>query len=279
MVNKIDSNSQYTYTGQKKIGPSQEFGPGQKFGHEQAFDQNGQFAPGEKVNQDETIGPDTKDKELSSKSKAKKAAGGSDGDNARSLECGGVKLELSGGGQNFGTGSQAPANEAKAQKETIQTSILETIRNFVMAAVAAVTDFLQKIWNDPQPEEDPLETPQPMITVEEISEESDVSPADEASLEEEQISSTAEEIHTTEQSMPEDRSHPINQMLLEREIKQSLQDGDMEQVIRLLTDNGRKTIAKNSTLLTSYDKNGRVVEPGASVRERVLHGDRNTWKQ
>lgn len=62
-----------------------------------------------------------------------------------------------------------------------------------------------------------------------------------------------------------------------REIRQSLRNGDMEHVISLLTDNGRKTIAKNSTLLTSYDKNGRVVEPNASDRERALHGDRNTW--
>ena len=63
-----------------------------------------------------------------------------------------------------------------------------------------------------------------------------------------------------------------------REIQQSLRDGDMEHVINLLTDNGKKTIAKNSTLLTSYDKNGRVVEPSASDRERALYGDRNTWK-
>ena len=62
-----------------------------------------------------------------------------------------------------------------------------------------------------------------------------------------------------------------------REIRQSLRNGDMEHVISLLTDNGRKTIAKNSTLLTSYDKNGRVVEPNASDRERALHGDRNIW--
>ena len=62
-----------------------------------------------------------------------------------------------------------------------------------------------------------------------------------------------------------------------REIRQSLRNGDMEHVISLLTDNGRKTIAKNSNLLTSYDKNGRVVEPNASDRERALHGDRNTW--
>lgn len=63
-----------------------------------------------------------------------------------------------------------------------------------------------------------------------------------------------------------------------RKIRQSLQDGDMERVISLLTENGKRTIAKNSTLLTSYDKHGRVVEPNASDRERALHGDKNSWK-
>ncbi len=63
-----------------------------------------------------------------------------------------------------------------------------------------------------------------------------------------------------------------------REIQKSLRDGNMEQVIRLLTENGKRTVARNSTLLTSYDKNGRVVEPNASDRQRALYGDKNTWK-
>ena len=65
---------------------------------------------------------------------------------------------------------------------------------------------------------------------------------------------------------------------VDKEIQQYLHTGDLPQVINLLTDNGRKTIAKNSTLLTYYDRNGRVVEPSASDKERILHGDRSSRK-
>ena len=64
----------------------------------------------------------------------------------------------------------------------------------------------------------------------------------------------------------------------ERMILQLLSEGKREQAVNLLTENGKRTVAKNTTLLTSYDKNGRVVEASASDRERTLHGDRNTWK-
>ena len=49
----------------------------------------------------------------------------------------------------------------------------------------------------------------------------------------------------------------------------------MAQVISILTDNGNRTVAKNSTLLTYYDKRGRITEPNASDRERILYGDKN----
>ena len=69
-----------------------------------------------------------------------------------------------------------------------------------------------------------------------------------------------------------------NEVLLDHEIQPYLKSGDLDRVISLLTDNGRKTIARNSTLLTYYDRNGKMVEPNASDRERILYGDRNTKK-
>jgi len=57
-----------------------------------------------------------------------------------------------------------------------------------------------------------------------------------------------------------------------------LRRGDLNQVISILTDNGKKTAAKNSTLLTYYDRTGRMVEPNASDSQRILYGDRNTRK-
>lgn len=37
-------------------------------------------------------------------------------------------------------------------------------------------------------------------------------------------------------------------------------------------------LAKNSTLLTYYDRQGKIKEVNVSDRERILHGDRNTKK-
>ena len=70
----------------------------------------------------------------------------------------------------------------------------------------------------------------------------------------------------------------MQEALLDREIQPYLRSGDLNRVISLLTDNGKKEAARNSTLLTYYDRTGRMVEPNASDRERILHGDRNTRK-
>lgn len=60
------------------------------------------------------------------------------------------------------------------------------------------------------------------------------------------------------------------------EIQKYLHSGNLEQVLSLLTDNGKRSIAKNSTLLTYYDKSGRLTPVNPSDSERILHGDRRT---
>ncbi|MBO5472972.1 MAG: hypothetical protein J6A08_04195 [Lachnospiraceae bacterium] len=62
------------------------------------------------------------------------------------------------------------------------------------------------------------------------------------------------------------------------EIQKYLRSGNLEQVMSLLTENGHKTIARNSNLLTYYDKTGKLTQINPSDRERILHGDRNTKK-
>ena len=166
----------------------------------------------------------------------------------------GVTLELSSRGRDAGADGQRQTETAKTQSgsKSGQVLLLEAIRTYVMTAVSAVRKFFYNIWNgrsqesasqDVQLLEDILQEPVEIID----------------DLEEISVLDAGEECR-------------------DREIQESLRIGDMAQVINLLTDNGKKTIARNSTLLTSYDKNGRVVEPNASDMERVLHGDRNTWE-
>ena len=57
-----------------------------------------------------------------------------------------------------------------------------------------------------------------------------------------------------------------------------MRSGDMERVVNLVTENGQKTMAKNSTLLTYYDRSGKIAPLSASDQERILHGDRNVKK-
>lgn len=241
MINKVDGNNYYTYTKQKKIDIPD---TGEKF----------------------SLG--YKKDELSSGAKDRKEEV-SEQEKQQAAEQNGVRLELSSNGMGAGTDRRQQTAQTKNQSGAGQMPLLETIRTFVMTAVAAVMDFFNKIWNDQPPEAE-------IVTENmEAGEKAELTEAD-------WIAEASETAQTMEASEAVETARIIEAGVMDEEqrnriIRQSLRDGDMEQVINLLTENGRRTIAKNSTLLTSYDKNGRVVEPNASDRERALYGDRNTW--
>lgn len=172
----------------------------------------------------------------------------SDTKKEHAAERSGVKIEISG----KGTEQQKQAETTEHPNASGTTAFLDTIRTFLTAAVTAIRDIFGKIWNNPIPEDAVRDTP-------ETSETADV----------------PESIDTA--GIPGDTEAPETENS-EREIQKHLQNGDMEQVIRILTDNGKKVPARNSTLLTSYDRNGRMVQPDASVRQRTLYGDKNTRK-
>lgn len=171
----------------------------------------------------------------------------------------GVRIELS----NIGVEKQRQAEAMERPGAPGLALWLGQIRAFLTATAAAIKDIFSKIWNDPKQEDalgeysDSAESAENtgVIRVTEIVE--TAAPTDAAK--DTAASGTGDE-------------NP------DHEIRQHLLKGDVEQVIRLLTDNGRKTPARNSSLLTCYDKNGRVVELDASVRQRALYGDRNTQK-
>lgn len=254
MINKVDGNHYNTYTKPKKIDIP---------------DTDEKFSLGYQKRE--------------SSSGAQDKTGVSEQDKQQALERSGVRLELSVGGQAAEADRRRQAEAAKAQGEnaSAQIPLLETIRTYIMAAITAVREFFHTIWDDQPPEA--------------VSQDSQLldGQLSEGDLQEEQFMADA----LQEESLAEggasseitggpeeiiDTSDEASVLALEeerrnREIQQSLRNGDMEHVISLLTDNGRKTIAKNSTLLTSYDKNGRVVEPNASDRARALYGDKNSW--
>lgn len=157
----------------------------------------------------------------------------------------GVKLELS----KDAAPAAAKWDKPQAVKEqpTSETkSFFASIQEVFTDIMQYVKDFFYKIWND----------------------------AAETEMVDEQDNVTGEE--SFEATLQENLRR--TQSTEEELLKKALHTGDLPQVIDILTENGTKTIAKNSTLLTYYDKNGRVVEPSASDRERILHGDRGSRK-
>lgn len=165
----------------------------------------------------------------------------------------GVKLELSGNGRSASLEWQEQAAKTQESGAAGQKNLLGSIQDFVAKAIAAVQDFFRKIWGS-QPEESAvqelLETKELVVDI----------------LEPESVQEDGED------------AVPMDEESRNREIQKSLRSGDVAQVISFLTENGKKTLAKNSTLLTSYDRNGRIVEVGASDRQRVLYGDKNSLK-
>lgn len=263
MVNKIDGNSYYDYAKPKKVNIPN---TGEKFslGHEKDGLQAG-----------------LKDKKEVSGQEKQQAA-----------EQNGVRIELSSKGME----KQRQAEAAEQPNASGLTSLIDTLRTFLTTTVAAIKDIFSKIWNDPTSED----TLKDISGFTEIADTADTLKGEETAgtigdmesaetigaIRDMESAETAGVIRVTEivettgfTGTAEDTTASRTGVEYpDREIRRHLQNGDVEQVIRLLTDNGRKTAARNSTLLTFYDKNGRVVKPDASVLQRTLYGDRNTQK-
>lgn len=160
----------------------------------------------------------------------------------------GVRLELS------GKKHSGALNESKGIPE-----LLDTVRSWFASAVQSFRDILNRIWNDPVSEEEVLPIGEvPVEETDRLSEEYlDINP---------------------DESADGDRPSLFDGPDKDKEIQKYLRSGNLEQVITLLTEDGHKTIAKNSTLLTYYDRTGRFTSISASDQERILHGDRNVKK-
>ena len=153
----------------------------------------------------------------------------------------GVRLELSGKEES---GEQTEKRDVRANGNTPMSGSLLTLFKDLFQSVK---DLLYKLWNEP-PEE----------TV--ISE--DVTP--------EEAERYTEEYYALKGIDPK-----VREAERDEKIRKQLRSGNLEQVISLLTDDGRRTMAKNSTLLTYYDKSGKLTQLSASDKERILHGDRH----
>ncbi len=239
MVNRVDGNHYYEYAKLKNVSVSD---TGEKF----SLDYKQDELPGEK---------EKKEKEAAEREKQ------------QTLEKAGVKVELSSYGRTAGASEKSQTNRVKDRADAGQgQSLFASIQEFVRTAIAAFKDFFDKIWNDPKVEE---AVNAEAVEVEGVGLESEAS-QDFSEL-------MGGQTQAVQETAPAETAETFyqNEARLNQEIQPYLQKGDLNQVINLLTDNGKKAAARNSTLLTYYDRNGRMVEPNASDSQRILYGDRN----
>ena len=173
----------------------------------------------------------------------------------------GVKLELSGNRQE----NAGVKHDSSQQADSMGNGIVDTIRSWITSFIQSAKEFLYNIWNDP------------VSSADVVVEDTETAETEEP----EKLSEEYLALKNLEQLQnPEDaaKQQIERETKKDAEIQQLLRSGDMEQVISLVTENGKKTMAKNSTLLTYYDRTGKITPLSASDQERILHGDRSVRK-
>lgn len=256
MVNRIDGNNYYEYRKNQGVNLNDRTDTTEQFSLDYKKDSLA-FEEKEK-----------KDKEASDITKA--------------AEQNGVRLELSNRGR-------ASAMEGKALKtanvgrNTEQVSLADMLRDFVRSAISAVKGLLYRIWYD-SPVNDQDAAAQEMNAQEIGASESDTKETDaQETLSDAFVSEDVLEVQK-ESSEKEPTAEELTNAVrnetarIDREVQQYLKSGNLSQVVNLLTNDGRKVAAHNSTLLSYYDRNGRMIELSASDKERILHGERSTIK-
>lgn len=176
---------------------------------------------------------------------------------------GGVKLEISGRQDTDREQSQKTAAAS-------ETSSIISLGQLLRSAWRAVKDFLYLLWNDP-----PVEVISQDVTPEEAERYTEEYYARKGIPREEVVSEKMMPASKAAETVSEEESYAADQARRDEKIRRHLRSGNLEQVISLLTDDGRRAVAKNSTLLTYYDKSGKLTQLSASDKERILHGDRH----
>lgn len=152
---------------------------------------------------------------------------------------GGVRLEISHQGQE------------RAVRDRRRTAFVEQIRNFAETAVSFLKSLWDRVWNDA-----PGEAEFPEVLAEHIEE----------ALEKRE----KQNIHPLEE-----KDSLAWSIYTQEEVRAIFKRGNQKEIQDFLSEHGQRHLAKNSDLLTQYDRSGSIVGLDRSDKERILHGDRN----
>lgn len=244
MVNRVNSNENYNYTRLKMPDAAD------KTGDSDQFSLAYQHAQEESDGNDKEDKPDGLDVAKTGR--------------LRTMMQSGVRLELSGNAQTL----DAEESDSANQTQSIGQGLVDTVRSWITKFIQTVKEILYRIWNDSPPAED-------IISTGDISDDTEEMGEPERLSEEYLALKKLEALQNPETAAAQ---QVVREAEREKEIQKLLRSGDIERVISLVTENGQKTMAKNSTLLTYYDRRGRIAPLSASDQERILHGDRSTRK-
>lgn len=257
MINRIDNNNPYEYPKTQNVNPRR-IDTDEKFRLDYG---NGTNLSGE--DQKESIHKENGDKNAA------------DRRTEEALLRDGIRLELSGQARKARDNANDPG-QTTGRADTKQISLWSSLRGILRLAADSVRSFFYRLWYDTPdkeaadldetPETDRASEPVATLRSDEEGKETESGDATVSAPDTDEPAVTAEEL-TFHMRSEEAR--------INREVQPYLKSGDLARVVSLLTDNGRKTVAHNSTLLTYYDRNGNVTGPSASDSERILHGDRN----
>lgn len=171
----------------------------------------------------------------------------------------GVKLEISHKGYE------------KSVREKQRISLMEEVKKYASLAVDFLKSVWDKVWND-NSRAKAAEFPEILedkISEQEESWEAGLSEIENTDFSEERIKSNstikfsnqiAESIYTQE------------------EIRQIFRRGNQKEIEDFLSNHGERQLAKNTDLLTQYDRSGSIVGLNGSDKDLILHGARNQIK-
>ena len=179
----------------------------------------------------------------------------------------GVKVEISSKGYE------------KSARERQRTSLVEQVQKYAAIAVDFLKSVWDRIWNDhPKPEEPQF----PEIL------EDKMSGADE--VPEETGLAVSNALSSPQGGEGQPAGWPAGELsgrladriadsiYTQEEIRQLFRRGDQKEIEAFLSNNGEKHLARNTELLTQYDKKGSIVGINSYDRDLILHGDRNQIK-
>lgn len=198
-----------------------------------------------------------------------------------------AKKESSG---SFRQAAALELSELSGSKETPaekpagpQFSLTDTLRSFLNRAVTAIKKLWHIVWESaPKDAENAASAEDEAMNAVSTEDEAmnAVSTPDEAanaaSASDETAIAQIETVSTdsASKSNPSDLHAPNDPVILK-----ALKSGDSAGFNALLSEDGRRSPARNSSLLTYYDSKGNLISPDASVQQRILHGDRGSIKR